>query len=413
MLIYDIGIYLYILAIFLATPFSRKARQMWKGRYESYRILRHSVQKGERYIMFHAASLGEFEQGRPMMERLRREHPEYKILLTFFSPSGYEVRRNYEGADIVCYLPFDTWPGIVDFFHVVKPEAVFLIKYEFWYNFLLMCHIKKIPVYSVSSIFRKSQVYFRWYGYPYAWALKFVTHFFVQDRESAEMLSRKGIRGNVTIVGDTRFDRVVDICHAAKHLPLVEAFANASKAPILVAGSTWPPDEDLIADHLSRHPNLRLILAPHVVSDAHLNQIESKLQCPSVRYTKATEENVREARVLIIDCYGLLSSIYKYAQVAYVGGGFGVGIHNVPEAAVWGVPVIIGPKNEKFREAQALLALGGCLEVRNQEEYDKTLNNLLSNKKALKRASNACRHYIHSNAGATDAIFHILENQLA
>ena len=357
MILYTIAIYLYMLGVTLAAPFNKKARALRRGQLHVFKELKQKVDKNARYIWFHAASLGEFEQGRPLMERLRREHPEYKILLTFFSPSGYEVRKNYDGADIVCYLPFDTIRNVIRFFHTIRPEMALFIKYEFWSNYIRACHHYNIPFYSVSSIFRPNKVFFRWYGKTYARVLKYVTHFFVQDEISRRLLAKKGYRDNVTIVGDTRFDRVIDVANQAKPLPLVEKFCK--DAPfVFVAGSSWPPDEDMIIPYFDAHPNMKLILAPHNIDERHLNMIERKLRRPVLRYSQATEDNVAEADCLIIDCFGLLSSIYRYGQVAYVGGGFGVGIHNVLEAAVYGIPVLIGPNNKGFREAQDLLRLG-------------------------------------------------------
>ena len=397
---YTLAIYLYLLCVKVAALFHKKARLMVNGHRNTWRLLR-SMPKGE-YYWFHAASLGEFEQGRPLMERLRRQHPEARILLTFFSPSGYEVRKNYDGADVVCYLPFDTPLNARRFVRMVQPKMVFLIKYEFWRNYIACLHHRGVPVYSVSSIFRPDQVFFRWYGRKYARCLRRVTHFFVQNEASRTLLARLGIT-DVTIVGDTRFDRVIDIREAARPLPLIERFAGTYR--VLVAGSSWGPCEDLIIPYFNTHPNLKLVLAPHVVSAEHLAEIERKLERPGVRYSEATPKSVAEADCLIIDCYGLLSSIYRYATVAYVGGGFGVGIHNVPEAAVYGCPVLIGPNNRKFREAQDLLAAGGCIEVTDAATFAAAMDRFLGDRQALAEAGEAAGRYIHSNAGAADAIY--------
>lgn len=384
----------------VAALFSKKIRTMMRGHRDTWRILRRHIGT-DRYVWFHAASLGEFEQGRPLMERLRREHPEKKILLTFFSPSGYEVRKNYAGADVVCYLPFDTPFNALKFVRMARPEEAYFIKYEFWRNYIEVLHRNGIPVYSVSSIFRPGQIFFRWYGRGYARVLHRMTHLYVQNEESLRLLQSIGVK-QVSIVGDTRFDRVIDIRRAAKPLPLVERFAGCWK--VLVAGSSWQPDEDIIISYFNSHPNLKLVLAPHVVSEEHLCQIEEKLHRPYVRYSSATLKGVAEADCLIIDCYGLLSSIYRYATVAYVGGGFGVGIHNVPEAAVYGVPVIIGPNHSKFREAQALLSNGGCREIRSAEDFSSIMDLFLSDKEALAKAGQAAGDYIKHNAGATEKI---------
>ena len=409
---YSLAIYLYMFGVIVASLFNKKARLITKGHINTFRILRHQIDKNARYVWFHAASLGEFEQGRPLMERFRRDHPEYKILLTFFSPSGYEVRKNYEGADAICYLPFDTPGNVLSFFRLVHPEMAFFIKYEFWLNFMQACYRRKIPVYSVSSIFRPNKVFFRWYGKGYSKVLRYVTHFFVQDEESRQLLSLRDVRDNVTVVGDTRFDRVLDICHQAKDLPLLERFA--SDAPfVFVAGSSWAPDEDLIVPYFNAHPGMKLILAPHVISEEHLTQIENKLKRPSLRYTEATEDNVSRADCLIINCFGLLSSIYRYAHVAYVGGGFGAGIHNVPEAAVYGIPVLIGPNNKGFREAQDLLRLGGCFEITGQTLFNAVVSRLMSKKKLRQQCGAIGKHYIESNAGAADKIFQMIETFLS
>ena len=409
---YSLAIYLYMFGVIVASLFNKKARLITKGHINTFRILRHQIDKNARYVWFHAASLGEFEQGRPLMERFRRDHPEYKILLTFFSPSGYEVRKNYEGADVICYLPFDTPGNVLSFFRLVHPEMAFFIKYEFWLNFMQACYRRKIPVYSVSSIFRPNKVFFRWYGKGYSKVLRYVTHFFVQNEESRQLLSLRDVRDNVTVVGDTRFDRVLDICHQAKDLPLLERFA--SDAPfVFVAGSSWAPDEDLIVPYFNAHPGMKLILAPHVISEEHLMQIENKLKRPSLRYTEATEDNVSRADCLIINCFGLLSSIYRYAHVAYVGGGFGAGIHNVPEAAVYGIPVLIGPNNKGFREAQDLLRLGGCFEITGQTLFNAVVSRLMSKKKLRQQCGAIGKHYIESNAGAADKIFQMIETFLS
>ena len=399
---YSLAIYLYMLCANVVALFNRKARLLMRGHREAWRTLRRNPGT-ERYVWFHAASLGEFEQGRPLMERLRRDRPDCKILLTFFSPSGYEVRKDYPVADVVCYLPFDTPLNARKFVRLARPEAAFFIKYEFWRNYIDVLHRQGIPIYSVSSIFREGQIFFRWYGCGYARVLRRITHLFVQNEHSRLLLERLGVT-DVTVVGDTRFDRVIDIRNAAKPVPLAEAFVQGG-GPVLVAGSTWPVDEEFLLPYFNRRPDLKLIIAPHVVSPDHLAAIEAALTRPAVRLSRATPDNVAAARCLIIDGYGLLSSIYRYATMAYVGGGFGVGIHNVPEAAVYGCPVLIGPNNKRFREAQALLANGGCREVDSGEAFARAMDEWLADPAALRRAGEAAGAYIRDNAGAADAVF--------
>ena len=400
-MIYNLVIYIYLFGVKLAALFSSKPAKMVKGHREVFDILRDKIDRNARYIWFHAASLGEFEQGRPLIERIRKEHPEYRILQTFFSPSGYEVRKNYQGADIVCYLPFDTPRNVRRFIEMVNPCMVFFIKYEFWQNYLNTLYKKGIPVYSVSSIFRPNQIFFRWYGKDYRKVLKTFSHLFVQNEVSEKLLASIGVT-DVTIVGDTRFDRVLDICTVAKDLPLVKAFKGNSKT--FVAGSSWGRDEDIFIRYFNEHPEMKLVIAPHVVSDSHLKEIMEKVKRPCVRYTEATEENVSKADCLIIDCYGLLSSIYRYGEISYIGGGFGVGIHNVLEAAVYGIPVIFGPNNKKFREAQHLLEKKGGFEINDYEEFKRLMDRFLTDNSYLQQAGNAARDYVKNNSGALEKI---------
>ena len=400
-MIYNLAMYILELGVKLAALFSEKPAKMVKGHREVFDLLKSKVDPKAQYIWFHAASLGEFEQGRPLIERIRKEYPQYKILQTFFSPSGYEVRKNYDGADIVCYLPIDTPANAKKFIDLVNPCMVFFVKYEFWHNYLNTLSKKGVPVYSVSSIFRPGQIFFRWYGKSYQQVLKTFAHLFVQNEESKLLLAEIGVK-NTTVVGDTRFDRVLDICAAAKQLPLVQKFKGDSLS--FVAGSSWGPDEDIFIKYFNAHPEMKLIIAPHVVNDSHLKEIESKLQRSCIRYTKATEENVEQADCLIIDCYGLLSSIYRYGEISYIGGGFGVGIHNVLEAAVYGIPVIFGPNNKKFREAQHLLANKGGFEINGYEDFEQLMNKFLTDEAYLKQSGQAAGDYVKGNAGAMEKI---------
>ena len=400
-MIYNLAMYILELGLKLAALFSDKPAKMVKGHREVFDLLKSKIDCNARYIWFHAASLGEFEQGRPLIERIRKEYPQYKILQTFFSPSGYEVRKNYAGADIVCYLPIDTPSNVKKFVDLVNPCMVFFVKYEFWQNYLNALYKKGIPVYSVSSIFRPGQIFFRWYGKSYQRVLKTFAHLFVQNQESKMLLAGIGV-DHTTVVGDTRFDRVLDICAAAKQLPLVQKFKG--DALTFVAGSSWGPDEDIFISYFNAHPEMKLIIAPHVVNDGHLKEIESKLQRSCIRYTQATEDNVEQADCLIIDCYGLLSSIYRYGEISYIGGGFGVGIHNVLEAAVYGIPVIFGPNNKKFREAQHLLANKGGFEINGYDDFEQLMNRFLSDEAYLKQSGKAAGDYVKGNAGAMELI---------
>lgn len=398
---YNLAIILYDIAVHPVAPFSRKPRKMMKGHWVVYELLRQQLEKDARYIWFHAASLGEFEQGRPLIEKIRAKYPDYRILLTFFSPSGYEVRKNYRGADIVCYLPFDKPRNVRKFLDLVNPCMAFFIKYEFWKNYLDELHKRRIPVYSVSSIFRRGQIFFKWYGGTYRNVLRNFDHIFVQNERSKRYLAKIGIN-RVTVVGDTRFDRVLQIREEAKDLPLVELFKNNTMT--FVAGSSWQPDEDLFIEYFNQHPEVKLIIAPHVIDENHLVEIIRKLKRPYVRYTRADEKNVRKADCLIIDCFGLLSSIYRYGEIAYIGGGFGVGIHNTLEAAVYGIPVIFGPKYQKFQEAVQLLEAKGGFSVKSYEELKALLDRMLEDESFLRETGTNAGTYVTGNAGATDKV---------
>ena len=399
-MIYNLIIYLYLLGVAVYSRFNEKVRKMWRGERDAFRVLREKVDPSAQYVWFHAASLGEFEQGRPLMEQLRRDHPEYKILLTFFSPSGYEVRKNYEGADIICYLPLDTITNARRFLRTIRPVMAFFIKYEFWYNYMHILKHRGVPVYSVSSIFRPDQVFFKWYGRQYGRVLHCFTHFFVQNEISKELLANIGIT-DVSVVGDTRFDRVLQIKEAAKQLPIVEEFVSNNEVGVFVAGSSWPPDEEIFIKYFNQHPEWKLIIAPHVIGEDHLRQIEKLLEGRKVlRYTSAAEKMVNDYDVLIINCFGLLSSIYRYGDVAYVGGGFGVGIHNLLEAAVWDVPVFFGPNNQKFQEAQGLKKSGG-FEISNYEDFARQMDRFAADAEELRAQGKKAGSFVESLSGAT------------
>lgn len=402
---YELFIILYNIGVWVASFFSKKVRTMWKGEHRTFRVLREKIDPNAMYIWFHAASLGEFEQGRPIMEAIRREHPGYKILLTFFSPSGYEVRKNYDGADVVVYLPIDTKRNARRFLRLTNPVMAFFIKYEFWSNYLHILKERHVPTFSVSSIFRPNQIFFRAYGKGYGKVLDCFTHFFVQNEESRDLLKSIGI-DCVSVTGDTRFDRVLQIRDAGKSLPIVENFVGGTveeRPHVFIAGSSWPPDEDIFIRYFNEHRDWKLIIAPHVIGDDHMKQILGKLERKTVRYTEATTENVVGAECLIIDCFGLLSSIYRYADVTYVGGGFGVGIHNVLEAAVWRKPVIFGPNNKNFQEAQGLLKAGGGFEITSYDDFVGVMRKLADDK-ALEQSRERAGGFVESLAGATRQI---------
>ena len=402
---YELFIILYNIGVWVASFFSKKVRAMWKGEHRTFRVLREKIDPNAMYIWFHAASLGEFEQGRPIMEAIRREHPGYKILLTFFSPSGYEVRKNYDGADVVVYLPIDTKRNARRFLRLTNPVMAFFIKYEFWSNYLHMLKERHVPTFSVSSIFRPNQIFFRAYGKGYGKVLDCFTHFFVQNEERRDLLKSIGI-DCVSVTGDTRFDRVLQIRDAGKSLPIVENFVGGTaedRPHVFIAGSSWPPDEDIFIRYFNEHRDWKLIIAPHVIGDDHMKQILGKLERKTVRYTEGTTENVVGAECLIIDCFGLLSSIYRYADVTYVGGGFGVGIHNVLEAAVWGKPVIFGPNNKNFQEAQGLLKAGGGFEITSYDDFVGVMRKLADDK-ALEQSRERAGGFVESLAGATRQI---------
>lgn len=401
---YTFGIYIYIAFVRLAALFGhKKAKQMLEGHKEIFDTLKKNIVPGTDYVWFHASSLGEFEQGRPMIEKLRADHPEYRVVLTFFSPSGYRPARNYQQADIVCYLPFDTKRNVKRFIDLVNPKMVFFIKYEFWMNFLDELSKRKIKTYSVSSIFRKEQTFFKPWGGRYRLALHSFDHLFVQNERSRDLLKDINVT-NVSVVGDTRFDRVIKILEQERQLPLVEAFAQGDRK-LFVVGSSWGEDEAVYMPYFNRHKEWKLIIASHEVNDERIKKIEELYEGKCVRYTKADMEAVRNADCLIVDCFGLLSSIYRFGDIAYVGGGFGVGIHNVLEAAVYGIPVFFGPNNRKFQEAQALKECGGGLEIASTITFEEKMDAFAADEALLDKAGKAAGDYVSSNSGATAKIF--------
>ncbi len=400
--IYTLIIALYYIGVLLSAPFNRKAARMFTGRRSVFGQLRKGITKKNQWIWFHCASLGEFEQGRPIMERLREEKPDTGILLTFFSPSGYEVRKNYAGADLICYLPFDFPWNAKKFLSLVKPRMAVFVKYEFWRHYLKTVAHRGIPLYGISVIIRENHPFLKWYGRSYRKVLHSFDHLFVQDEESKKRLARIGIT-RVSVAGDTRFDRVADIAGQAKRIEWVERFASGSK--ILVAGSTWPPDEEILLKYLHEENNpWKWIVAPHEIHEQHIRNILEQSPVTACRYSKACETNPEACRLLVIDNIGMLSSLYRYASLAYVGGGFGRGIHNVLEAAVYGIPVVFGPHYRPFREAVELVKRGGGFAVNNYSELKTRLNILAGQPETMTSSGKAAETFVRESTGATEKI---------
>lgn len=400
-ILYNFGIYTYKQLVNIASFRNLKARKMKQGHKEIFHYLAQNADPEGGYIWIHASSLGEFEQGRPIIEAIKAHYPEQKIAITFFSPSGYEVRKNYPKADLICYLPFDLPNNVNRFLNILKPKQAIFIKYEFWGNYLNALAKRNIPTYIISAIFRPSQIFFRPYGGYFRKILQNFEHLYVQDENSKKLLKDIGIT-KVSVTGDTRFDRVLEIRSQAKELPLIEQFSKGNFT--LIAGSSWPKDEEIFIDYFNRHSEMKLIIAPHEIHEEHIQFILSRLNRTTIRYTQADEKNIQKADCIIIDCFGLLSSIYRYGQVAYVGGGFGAGIHNVPEAAVYSIPVIFGPNHKKFKEAKELIIAGGGFSISKSEDFKLVMDRLLKNKEFLSKAGITAGQYIQNNSGASKKI---------
>lgn len=398
---YNLGIYAYTFVIRLISPFHKKAALWVKGRKDIRQQINRIPQSNTRIVWFHAASLGEFEQGRPVMEALKKKEPATRILLTFFSPSGYEVRKNYAGADYILYLPSDTPRHARQWVEHIRPDAAVFIKYEFWYNYLHQLHQHHIPTYLISALFRKEQPFFKAWGGLHRRMLRYFTRLFVQDEESVRLLASIGITATQK-TGDTRFDRVKQIADAAQRIEKVEKFLG--QAPAVVCGSTWPPDEDILTDYINHdHSAFKWIIAPHEIGENHLRTLTAKCKRKLVRYTNE-DARFEEADVLVIDCIGLLSSVYRYGQIAYIGGGFGTGIHNTLEAAVYGIPVIFGPKYQKFNEAVDLIREGGGFSIHNAAEFKELSDRFIQTPEATRAAGEKARLYVNSRLGATQII---------
>ncbi len=406
-LLYNFAISCYTGLIRIAALFQPKAAQWIAGRRGLFDALEKATASwksgGKRFtVWMHCASLGEFEQGRPLIERLKKERPDTRILLTFFSPSGYEIRKNYAQADFVCYLPSDTRAHANRFLDLVQPDLAVFVKYEFWIHHLQALQKRSVPTLLISALFRPEQVFFKWYGGLFRNALRGFQHIFTQNESAATLLKGLNIDA-VTIVGDTRVDRVLQLAESAPSYPVVEAFQGTSK--LLIAGSTWPEDEALLLPFLLENfpAGWKAVIAPHQVDAAHVQPVLKALGSKAVAYSQATTENVAVARFLVIDNVGMLSALYQYGTVAYIGGGFGAGIHNTLEPIAFGLPVIFGPKYEKFEEARYLVESGGGFAIQSKNELTDTFAQLLD-KDVLQKASVTARQYILDNKGATGQI---------
>jgi len=401
-LLYSILIHLLYLAIWVISPFNPKARLWITGRKHWRRKLQQFRHPGTPVFWFHAASLGEFEQGRPLIEEIKKQKPGCTLVLTFFSPSGYEIRKNYREADLICYLPLDTSYNARTFIRLVRPDAVFFIKYEYWFFYLRFLHTHDIPVYIISAVFRRKQAFFSWYARWFRNKLRFVRHFFLQDHTSAGLLQSIGFH-NFTISGDTRFDRVKALTVSAGNIAVAQAFASGSFC--LVAGSTWPRDEEILARFINAaDEEIKMILAPHEIDQNHISRLTSRIKKKYLLFSEAVDKTHSGYQVLIIDNIGMLSSLYQYGQLAYIGGGFGAGIHNILEPAANGLPVIFGPNYHRFREAVDLIKTGSAFSINNYEELKNTIHILMHDRQKHAECSRIASRYVTENTGATQKI---------
>jgi len=400
--IYNIAIYFYQGLIALAALFKSKAKFWIDGRKDWEQKLEEATKGQDNIFWFHAASLGEFEQGRPLIEKIKAEQNHVFILLTFFSPSGYEIRKDYSGADYICYLPSDTKKNAKRFIAITKPKQVFFIKYEFWYNYMKILKEQNIPLYLVSGIFRDKHIFFKGYGAWFRKQLQAFTYFYLQDQFSVDKLKSIGY-DNALLVGDTRFDRVIEIAEQVQPINIVEDFV--AHKPCLVIGSSWADDEELLAKYINNNPSYKYILAPHEIDSSHLEAIESLLKEPSQRFSDFRENSNADAVVLIIDNIGMLSSIYQYADMAYIGGAFKTGLHNILEAAVYGMPVVFGPKYSKFQEAKDLIEEQAVFSISSYEELSVVLDTYLSHKTKSKVFAQKAKSFIYKSKGAANLIY--------
>ena len=406
MFLYNISIVLYYIVVAFVSLWDKKAKQWIVGRKDIFKRMAEVISPEDKVVWIHAASLGEFEQGRPVIEKIREQQPEYKILVTFYSPSGYEIRKNYAGADYIFYLPIDTPGNAKKFLDVAHPEIAIIVKYEFWLNLLSELKHRGVRTYLISAIFRRNSIFFRSYGSIWRQALDSFEQMFVQNEESKELMHEIGF-DNVVVAGDTRFDRVAEIARNVKKVPIVERFKGDS--PLFVAGSTWGPDEEILQTLINDNPQIKFVVAPHEMENSRIERIIAQTKGGAVRYTLCNEESdFSKIQVLILDTIGILSSVYGYATWSYIGGGFGVGIHNTLEAATFGLPIAFGPNYQKFKEARDMVALGAATKVESAEDLSAWFAPLRDDKSALQRAGSAAKSYTQRNQGATSLIMKIV-----
>ncbi|MFH6943870.1 3-deoxy-D-manno-octulosonic acid transferase [Flavobacterium sp. FlaQc-50] len=405
--LYNLVVYLATFFLKIVSLFSPKIKLFIEGRKNVFTILEEKIKPTDRTIWFHAASLGEYEQGLPVIEKIKEKYPSHKIIVTFFSPSGYEVRKNNTVADVTLYLPLDTKNNAKRFLKLAHPELVFFIKYEFWLNYLKELKENKTPTYLVSGIFRDSQMFFKWYGGFYRKALKTFTYFFVQNQSSKEKIEALGFH-NVIVSGDTRFDRVNAILERDNTLDFIENFKNNQTT--IVIGSSWPKDEALLAEYINQAPeNVKFIIAPHNIKADQIANLTAQITKSTVLYSEKENSDLSTYNVFIIDTIGLLTKIYSYGTIAYVGGGFGnPGIHNILEPATFGIPIVIGPNYANFAEAVQLVTLGGCTVINNKEELKQNLDHLISDETYYKEKAQICKSFIQDNKGATNSVMEIV-----
>lgn len=410
LVVYNIMVHIAAALLRVLAVFSPKLKLFVNGRKTVFSTLAHHIAPSDKTIWFHAASLGEYEQGIPVIEAVKKNYPNHKIVLTFFSPSGFEVRKNNTLADVTVYLPMDTRQNAKQFVKLVHPEWVFFIKYEYWPNYLNELKNKNTKTYLISGVFRKNQAFFKWYGGFYRKALTTFQHFFVQNQSSAQLIQSLGYT-NVTLAGDTRFDRVAAILERDNTLDFIEQFKN-NKTTIVI-GSSWPKDEDLLVNYINNASDeIKFIIAPHNIHKSEIVNLQSLIQKKVVLFSEISNVDLSKFNVFIIDTIGILTKIYSYADIAYVGGGFGnPGVHNLLEPATFGIPIVIGPNYSHFAEATALVDLGGCTSIKNQEECNQALNQLIHNENLRGEKGLICADFVKMNKGATAAVMHYLLNE--